>query len=330
MMMGARDKAAGPFAGGMRYNPYGAFLREKFGCRVHKVAVDAGFTCPNRDGAVASGGCTYCDNDSFRAASANYLLPVPEQIDRGIEYLAARFRAEKFIVYFQPHSNTYAPLERLIPLFESALRRPEVVGLSIGTRPDCIDEPKLAWFENLARTRFVTLEYGLESMHDDTLARINRGHDFACWEDAVRRTRGRGIYLCVHLILGFPWEGRRRMLATADAVSEAGVDFLKLHHLHVVRGTELARSYLRDPFPLLEPAEYIDLLVDFLERLGPGVRVERLFGDAPRERLLGPMWNGNRAGIRRGVEEALAARATWQGRLCRAVAGPSASRRKPR
>jgi radical SAM protein (TIGR01212 family) len=304
----------GPFAGGSRYNSYGSFLRERFGCRVYKVIVDAGFTCPNRDGSVATGGCTYCNNDTFRPAAVQRLKPVPEQVREGIEYLRARYKARKFIVYFQPFSNTYAPLERLTPIYETALDHPDVLGLSVGTRPDCVDHEKLAWFEGLAKTRSVTLEYGLESMHDETLVRINRGHDFRCWLDAVRQTRGRGITICAHVILGFPWETREQMLSTAGAVSLAGIDFLKLHHLHVVRHTALGREYLRKPFRVLEYHEYIDLVVDFLEVLSPDIRLERLFGLAPDDQLLAPRWGRSKPELQRDIERRLGARNTWQGR----------------
>src|SRR5436309_2406774 len=266
---------AGPFARGARYNGYGAFLRERFGCRVYKVIVDAGFTCPNRDGTVAIGGCTYCNNDSFRPQAVSRLEPMAEQVEGGIAYLRRRYRARKFIVYFQPFTNTHAPLEKLVPLYESALRHPDVVGLSVGTRPDCVDEAKLAWFEQLAQRYFVTLEYGLESIYDQTLVRINRGHDFQCWLNAIRLTRNRGIAIGTHLILGFPWESRDEMLAMAGAVSEVGLDFLKLHHLHVVRHTALGREYERRPFALMGYQEYLDLVVDFLERLDPRLRIER-------------------------------------------------------
>jgi uncharacterized protein len=306
--------SAGPFAGGKRYNSYGAFLRETFGCRVYKVIVDAGFTCPNRDGTVARGGCTYCSNDSFRPDSVARLQPIQNQVDKGIEYLRSRYRARKFIVYFQPFSNTHAPLARLIPLYQEAFSHPEVVGLSVGTRPDCIDGEKLDWFEHAARTHFVTIEYGLESIYDWTLARINRGHDYRCWQQAVQSTRGRGIRICAHLILGFPWETRDQMLAMADAVSSAGIDFLKIHHLHVVRHTALAREYFENPFPLLEFEEYLQLLAAFLERLSPEIRVERLFGLAPDEQLIGPRWGRNKANIQAAIEFHLAERNTWQGK----------------
>ena len=305
----------GPFPGGYRYNAYGAYLKERFGCRVYKVIVDAGFTCPNRDGTVATGGCTYCDNNSFRPESVQRLKPIAEQVAVGIQYLRGRYRARKFIVYFQPFTNTHAPLEYLTPLYEEALDHQDVVGLSIGTRPDCVDDDKLAWFEKLARARFVTIEYGLESIYDETLRRINRGHDYRCWLDAVERTRGRGIMLCTHLILGFPWESRNQMLAMADAVSDLGIDFVKLHHLHVVRHTALAREYQRTPFPLLEYQEYVDLVVSFMERLNPSIKIERLFGLAPEEDLLAPRWGKTKAQIQYGIEQALSARNTFQGRL---------------
>jgi len=307
----------GPYRGGSRYNSYGAFLREKFGCRVAKVVVDAGFSCPNRDGTLGFGGCTYCDNDAFRPATATSRDPVARQVQHGIAYLRRRYRAQKFIVYFQPFTNTLAPLQQLIPLYESAFADRDVVGLAIGTRPDCLEEDKIAWLENLARTRFVTVELGLESIHDTTLARIHRGHDYACWRQTMQRAGGRGIYLGAHLILGFPWESRAEILGMAVAVSGIGLDFLKLHHLHVVRNTDLGQQFLNEPFPLLGYEEYLDLLVEFLELLDPSIRLERLFGLTQEEHLLGPHWGKTKAEIQRGIEQTLAARTTWQGRRFR-------------
>ncbi len=311
----------GPFAAGSRYNSYGAYLKERFGCRVYKVIVDGGFTCPNRDGTVATGGCTYCSNDSFRPGAVRRLLPVAEQVRQGIEYLGNRYRSRRFVVYFQPYTNTYAPLETLVPMYEEALSHPGVVGLAVGTRPDCIDEEKIAWFEKLARSRFVTLEYGLESIYDSSLERINRGHDFRCWTDAVSRTSGRGIAICAHLILGFPWETREEILAMPGVVSASGIDFVKLHHLHVVRHTSMGREFLRRPFRVLEYPEYLDLVVDVLERLSPSIRVERLFGLAPDADLIAPRWGKTKPEIQYDVERRLASRETWQGRLYRPQPG---------
>ncbi len=306
-----------PFPGGGRYHAYGAFLKEAFGCRVAKIVVDAGFSCPNRDGTLGMGGCTYCSNDAFRPATARRIDPISLQVEAGIRYLKQRYRARKFIVYFQPFTNTFAPLDRLVPMYEDAIRHPEVVGIAVGTRPDCIDDAKIRWFAELARERFVTLEYGLESIHDSTLARVNRGHTFECWLEAVRQTRGRGIHIGAHLILGFPWETREEILAMAGAISGIGVDFLKLHHLHIVRGTELGREYLEAPFPLLAYGEYLDLVVEFLELLEPSIRIERLFGLAPEAQLLGPIWGKSKAEIQHDIESALAAHSTWQGRRYR-------------
>jgi radical SAM protein (TIGR01212 family) len=261
-----------PFPGGSRYNSHAASLKKMFGCRVYKVSVDAGFTCPNRDGSVATGGCTYCDNDSFRPPSASRSEPIPGQVQKGIGYLRERYGAGKFIVYFQPFSNTHAPLNALVPLYESALAHPDVIGLSVGTRPDCVDETKIWWFEELSRRYFVILEYGLESIYDTTLNRINRGHTFQCWQEAVSQTRNRGIWISAHLILGFPWENRNEMLAMAGVVSTAGLDLLKIHHLHVLKHTALAREYQENPFHLLGYQEYLGLLVDFLERLNPDIK----------------------------------------------------------
>jgi radical SAM protein (TIGR01212 family) len=298
------------------YNAYGGFLKEKFGERVYKVSVDGGMSCPNRDGVLSKTGCIYCNGLSFRPRTADRLRPVPEQVRDGMEFLRTRYGARKFIVYFQPFSNTYAPLEALIPLYESAMGHPDVVGLSVGTRPDCVDEEKISWFEELAKTRFVTLEYGLQSMYDRTLERINRGHDYACWVDAVERTRNRGIYIGAHLILGFPWETKEEIVRTADVLSDKGIDFLKLHHLHIVRDTPLANEYRAKPFPLPGLDAYVDLAVDFLERLSPSIHIERFMGTSPRDQLVGPMWDTTRSGIRRRIESRMRERNTWQGRLC--------------
>ena len=305
--------APGPFPGGSRYNAFGPFLKAKFGCRVWKISVDGGFTCPNRDGTISVGGCTYCNNDSFRPATATSLRPISEQVEQGIDYLRRRYRAEKFIVYFQSFTSTYAPLEALVPLYEAAIARADVVGLSLGSRPDCVDEAKIAFLEKLARTHFVTLEFGLESIYDKTLARINRGHNYQCWLDAMNCARNRGIWLGAHLILGFPWETRDEMLAMAEAISDRGLDFLKLHHLHVVQNTAMARDYQEQPFPLLGFEEYTDLVVDFLERLNPAIRVERLFGIAPAKQLLGPIWGKSKAEIQRRIENKLTRRNSYQG-----------------
>jgi uncharacterized protein len=291
---------------GTPYNSYGRFLREKFGCRVYKISVDAGFRCPNRDGFISTGGCAYCNNDSFRPPGANSANSVSEQIQTGMEFLRKRFRAEKFIAYFQPSTNTYAPLETLIPVYQAAIESPDVVGISIGTRPDCVDEEKIAWLQQLAQTHFVTIEYGLQSVYDETLERINRGHDFQCWQKAMAMTRNRGIWLGTHLILGFPWETREQVLNEADILSNEDLNFIKLHHLHIVKNSALAVEYQENPFPLLSLEDYADLVVEFIRRLNPQIYIERLFATAPNDLLIAPLWGKSKAEIQHYIEKKLA------------------------
>jgi len=298
-----------------RYNAYGAWLKRRFGSRVYKVSVDGGFTCPNRDGSVARGGCTYCNNDSFRAAGVSARDSIEKQVQTGIAFLSARYQAEKFLVYWQHYTNTYAPVQRLRDLFTRSLAADaRVVGLSIGTRADCVEDEKLDMLEELARTHFVGLEYGLESIYDSTLERLNRGHDRTCFEDAVKRTRKRGFPICTHVILGFPWETRDEMLAYADYLNQLPIDFLKIHHLHIVRHTALGREYLANPFPTLAYAEWIELVSDFLERLSPGIVVQRLYGWAPDEDLIAPKWDKSKAEILRDIQLELERRDSWQGK----------------
>lgn len=300
-----------------RYNSYGQFLREKFGTRVHKVPVHAGFTCPNRDGTVALGGCTYCNIDSYTPQAARARVPIKEQVQTGIDYLKNRVGAKVFIVYFQPYSNTYAPLEHLQQLYEQALDHPEVVGLSVGTRPDCIDEKKLRYFEQLSREYFVTIEYGIESVYDETLQMVNRGHDYSCTVRAIQCTANRGIYICGHVILGFPNETEEQMLIMADEVSKLPINFIKIHNLHIVRYTEMAREYLKKPLHLFSFEEWVDLVCRFLERLSPHIIVERLFGNAPKDLLIAPQWCRNGSKIIHAIKQELKSRNTYQGRLCK-------------
>jgi hypothetical protein len=297
------------------YNSYGNFLREKFGRRVHKISVHAGFTCPNRDGAVAVGGCTYCNIDSFTPRAARAKVPVKEQVLVAIEYLKKRFDANAFIVYFQPYSNTYASVEYLEKLYREALEHREIVGLSVGTRPDCIDDAKLDLFEQLSRDYFVTVEYGIESVHDETLRLINRGHDYACTVAAFEKTAARGLFVCGHVILGFPNETEEQMLTTADKISNLPLNFLKIHNLHIVRHTEMARVYLEKPFHLFSFEEWVQFASRFLERLHPNFIIERLYGGAPRDLLIAPNWHKTGAEIIHAIQQELKNRSTYQGKL---------------
>src|SRR3990172_7803759 len=241
-----------------RYQAFGQHMKDLYHAPVYKVNVDAGFTCPNRDGSIATGGCIYCNNDSFRPAACTSTASLREQISKGIPYLRSRYGAEKFIVYFQPYTNTYASVEILERLYRDALDNPGVIGLAIGTRPDCVDEEKLALLETLGRDHFVLVEYGLQSIYDTTLAFINRGHDYACFKNALAMTVGRGIHVGAHLILGFPTETRDEMLAMADELSRLPIEFLKIHQLQVVKETALAGLHAARPFHTLRYPEYLE------------------------------------------------------------------------
>lgn len=300
-----------------RYNSYSSYLREKFGCRVHKVSVDVGFTCPNRDGSVARGGCVYCNNDSFVPPYARALFSLDNQIRKGMEYLKKRFKAEKFIIYFQAYTNTYGEIEKLERLYREALEYEGVVGLAVGTRSDCVDEEKIKLFEKLARNRFVSLEYGIESIYDKTLEFMNRGHNYESVLDAISLTKDRGIHIGAHVIVGFPTETEGEMLRMADEVSRLRIDSLKVHNLHIVKNTPLARMYTKEPFHLFGYEEYLDFISRFLERLSPEIVVERLFTDTPRDLLVSPIWNKNHNDILRGIEEELERRNTYQGKVFR-------------
>jgi len=297
-----------------RYHSFGQYMKELYHRPVYKVNVDAGFTCPNRDGSVATGGCIYCNNDSFRPSACTSTSSLNEQIAKGIPYLRSRYGAEQFIVYFQPYTNTYASVDILEGLYRQALDNPGVVGLAIGTRPDCVDEEKIALLERLGREHFILVEYGLQSIYDKSLAFINRGHDYACFKHALELTVGRGIHVGAHLILGFPTETREEMLNMADEISRLPIGFLKIHQLQVVRETALADLYAARPFPTFGYHEYIEMLSDFLERLSPEIVLQRLFAAAPDEILIAPVWNKTRSELLNDLDAYMTKRQAFQGK----------------
>jgi len=299
-----------------RYNAFGQYMKELYHAPVYKVNVDAGFTCPNRDGTVATGGCIYCNNDSFRPVACTSAAPVREQVQKGIPYLRSRYGAEKFVVYFQPYTNTYAPVATLERLYREALDNPGVVGLAIGTRPDAVDEEKIALLETLAREHFILVEYGLQSVYDRTLELINRGHDYACFKKALAMTVNRGIKVGAHIILGLPAETREEMLSMADELSRQPIDCLKIHQLQVVKDTALAKLYAAKPFPTFGYEEYLEMLADFLERLSPKIVLQRLFSASPEEILVAPIWNKTRSEFLRDFDSHLDQRGSRQGKLC--------------
>ena len=297
-----------------RYNAFGQYMKDLYGRPVYKVNVDAGFTCPNRDGSLATGGCIYCNNDSFRPSACTSTTSLHDQIEKGIPYLRSRYGAERFIVYFQPYTNTYASVEVLERLYREALDNPGVVGLAIGTRPDCVDAEKIALLATLSRDHFILVEYGLQSIYDTTLAFINRGHDFACFKNALALTIGRGIHVGAHLILGFPTETRKEMLDMADVISDLPIEFLKVHQLQVVKETALADLYAKKPFATFGYHEYIEMLADFLERLSPDIVLQRLFAAAPDEILIAPVWNKTRSELLRDLDTFMEQRGSYQGK----------------
>lgn len=305
-----------------RYNSYGEWLKTRFGNPVYKVSVDGGFTCPNRDGTVGRGGCTYCSNDSFRALGVGSGKPVEQQIDEGIRFLSARFGARRFIVYWQHYTNTHAHVEQLRTRFQASLTADDrIVGLAIGTRADCVEDQKLEMLQDLARECFICMEYGLESPHDETLEQINRGHSFSCYQDAVERTRSLGLPVCAHVILGFPWETRTQMLEGAEVLNRLGVDFVKIHHLHVLADTPMGREYQRRPFRTFSLDGWVTLVSDFIELLAPGIAIQRLFGWAPETDLLAPRWGVHKSVVLQRIKEELERRDSWQGKALGASRG---------
>lgn len=301
-----------------RYNSFGSYIRKEFGSPVFKVNIDAGFTCPNRDGTVGKGGCSYCNNESFKPEDCRPTLTVRQQIDNGISYMSGRYGADRFIAYFQAYTNTYAPVDELKRLYEEALTDPSVVGLAIGTRPDCVDAEKLDMIAELAEERFVLMEYGVQSTHGKTLNWMNRGHDYDKFLWAVQETLKRGIRAGGHMIVGFPSETPEETLKSAGIISASGIEFLKIHQLQVVKDTPLAKKFAVDPFHVFGYEEYLEFLSSFIERLSPELVLQRLFATAPDDILLAPKWGRSRHEILRDIESTLNRLDTWQGRLYKA------------
>lgn len=299
--------------GEKRYRSFSRYLREIFGCRVQKIPLDAGFTCPNRDGRVSLGGCIYCGTRGSGTGAYKDGVPLADQISAGIESGKRRFGECKFIVYFQAFTNTYAPPERLKSLYDEALSHQEIVGLSIGTRPDCAPDEVVDLLEEYARRCHLWMEYGLQSAHDKTLEIINRGHNVAQFVDAVERSKGRGINICAHIILGLPRETKEEMMVTADLVASLELEGVKIHPLYVLKGTKLAEMYKRGEFRLLELNEYVSLVCDFLERLPPGMVIQRLTGEAPRDLLVAPPWSPGKMVVLGKIDAELEQRGSYQG-----------------
>ncbi|HTN74285.1 MAG TPA: TIGR01212 family radical SAM protein [Pirellulaceae bacterium] len=299
---------------GLRYYAYNYHLRQKFGHRVQKVSIDAGFTCPNVDGTVTTGGCTFCDNRSFSPSRRLPRQTISEQIDEGISRLKRRYDCDHFMAYFQPATNTYAPVEKLSRLYEQALAHPLVVAMAIGTRPDSVPNDVLDLLSEIASRTYLSIEYGMQTMHDRSLDWMNRGHHHDAMLDAMQRSRGRGFEICAHIILGLPGESHDEMLATVREAVKLGVDSVKLHNLYAVKNTPLADQVERGEVTLINRDDYIQTLVDILEILPKEVIVERISGDAPPQYFIGPSWCLDKPAVRLALEQELERRDSWQGK----------------
>ena len=302
-----------------RYREFGDFLRERFPFKAQKIAINAGFTCPNRDGSKGRGGCTYCNNQTFNPGYCQTDKSVADQLAEGVRFFSRKYPEMRYLAYFQAYTSTYGEQERLERLYEEALSYPGVVGLVIGTRPDCMPDHLLDYLARLSEQVLVLVEYGVESTLDRTLRRINRGHDFAEAEEAIRRTAARGIAVGAHLILGLPGESRDEILGHADRLSDLPLTTLKLHQLQLIRHTRMALEFERQPedFHLFTVDEYIDLAIDFIERLDPAIALERFVSQSPKELLIAPDWGLKNYEFTARVNRRLAERDSWQGK-CRA------------
>ena len=299
------------------YNDFGSYLYGQFGCKVQKITLDGGFTCPNRDGSKGRGGCTYCNNRTFNPAYCHKHLPVREQMEEGIAFFSHKYPTMRYLAYFQAYTNTYGSLDILKQRYEDALAVDGCVGIVIGTRPDCMPEELLDYLQELSRRVYVMVEYGVESTDDATLLRINRGHDYATAIDAVKRTAARGLPVGVHIILGLPGEERASLVSQARLLSELPITTLKLHQLQLIRGTRMAEEFIETPedFHLFELEEYIEVVVDYLENLRPDIVVERFASQSPKELLIAPDWGLKNYELVEKIKRRMRERDTWQGRL---------------
>ena len=300
-----------------RYNDFSGYFRRKFDGRVQKISIDAGFTCPNRDGSRGTGGCSYCNNQTFSPAYCNLEKSVTAQLNEGIEFFALKYNSMKYLAYFQSYSNTYAPVENLQTLYEEALRHPKVIGLVIATRPDCLTPEILDYLQLLAQRYYIMVEFGIESHKNSSLEQINRGHTFEKSILALQETARRKIHNCAHLILGLPGETEADWLDQARVISSLPVENLKLHQLQIHKNTRMYCEYLQNPeqFSMFTVESYLELVVQYLELLNPSIVVERFVSEAPDELLVAPRWGLKNFEFTAKLEKLLEARHTWQGRL---------------
>ncbi len=310
------DKIQFPWGHSKRYNDYSTYFKSKFSERVQKISIDAGFTCPNRDGAKGRGGCTYCNNDTFNPYYCTPSKSVSVQLNEGISFFAPKYKTQQYLCYFQAYSNTYEKFEHLKKMWAEALSHPGVIGMVVGTRPDCVNEQILDYLAELSKKYYIVLEFGIESTIDRTLELVNRCHTFQESVDAIKQSAERGIETGAHMILGLPGESREELLQHADRISELPLKSIKLHHLQVIKKTIMAKQYAKNPemFNLFSVDDYVDLVVDFLKILNPQIIVERFISESPLDLLIAPKWNGlKNFEVVHKIEKRLKETNSWQG-----------------
>ena len=300
-----------------RFNDYSSYIKKTFSKRVQKVSIDAGFSCPNRDGLKGTGGCTFCNNDTFNPSYCGSGSSITQQIKTGIDFFSPKYKTQNYLAYFQAYSNTYSSIKVLKERYLEALDHPQVIGLVIGTRPDCVSDELLEYLSELKKQHHITVEYGIESTLNSTLESINRGHDYESGIQAIKKTAKAGINVGTHLILGLPNESKEDILHHASKVSELPLDYLKLHQLQLVRGSAMGEAYLKKALyiDLYDVEEYVELVVDFLELLNPNIVMERFISQSPKELLIAPKWGLKNFEFVAKVDKRLKERDTWQGRL---------------
>jgi len=313
------NKMNKPWKHNRRFNSYSEYFKNTFGQRVQKISVDAGFTCPNRDGKLARGGCTYCNNNAFNPSYCSPGKSIEQQVKEGIEFHKVRYRrANKYLVYFQPYSNTYAPLDELKKMYETALSQEGVIGLVIGTRPDCVDDQKLEYLGSLSKEFYIVVEYGVESIYNQTLERINRRHSFEQSVEAFQRSAEYGLNVGAHFIFGLPGESREMMMESVKTISELPLTTIKFHQLQIVTGTAMAKEFSLDPghFDLFSFEDYVQFIIRFTEKLNPEFIIERFAGEVPPKYLSGPGWGLIRNDqINNAIEKEMERQNTWQGKF---------------
>lgn len=297
----------------MEYKEFGTWLQAELGCKAQKLSVDAGLTCPNRDGTLGHGGCTFCDNRTFNPAYCRQGGSITDQLEAGKRFFSRKYPTMKYLAYFQSYSNSYGTLSHLKDLYEEALRVPDVVGLVIGTRPDCMPDALLEYLEELNRRTFLLVEYGVESANEETLVCVNRGHTFAQARECIIRTAQRGIRVGVHMILGFPWETRSELIRQAQLIASLPITTLKLHQLQVIKGTQLAREYELHPWPLPTAEEYVDLVLEYISHLPSSLVLERFVSQSPPEYVIAPRWGLKNHEFSALVKKAIQKRSTQLG-----------------